>query len=95
MPHSTAIGKTSLPAAAEEDIVVPDAPPQSPDNVREVEGNHDSESAPHVNDVTRPASKIDIKHEDLFDDDDEDDEKFPSSGGEHGNVESSPPTAPV
>lgn len=88
MPHSTAIGKTPSPVTAEEDVVVPDAPPQSPDNVREVEGN-----------ATRLASNIDIKLEDLFeydddDDDDEDDEKCLSSGGEHGNVESSPPTAP-
>lgn len=96
MLHSTASGETSPSAPVEEDTVLPDAPPQSPhrlSRLRGEEASRSSEKALHVDDSTRPASNTDVELEDLFGDDD--DEEFPSSGVTGGNVESSPPTAPV
>jgi len=97
MPHSTVSNTNSPPAPAEEDTVLPDAPTQGLTGLRAEEGKDGSENALHVEESTRPAPKLDIKLEDLFndDDDEDDDEEFPSSGVADGNVESSPPTAPV
>lgn len=95
MPHSTASDEAPPPAPAEEDTVLSDAPPQSPDKLREEEGNNAGEKVLHVDDSTRPVSRIDVKLEDLFDDADDDDEEFPSSGVANGNVDGTPPTAPM
>ena len=86
MPHSVS---TSPLAAVDDDSSLPDAPSQSPGQHR----REHEEDGIGIDDNL----KIDIKLEDLFnDDDDEDeDEDFPSTGPESGLLESSTPTVPM
>lgn len=94
MPHSTSEELSHIPD--HEDSLMPDAPANGIDIENEDAENSDP-SDPYVP-PTRAigdAAKIDVKLEDLFNDDDEDDEEFPSSGPSNGNIPSSPPAAPV
>ena len=79
MPHST-LPDGGTPVVAEGDDEMPDAPP--------------SAGAPNQSPDTEAAQKKDVKLEDMFTDEDSD-EEFANSSATKGNIESSPPSAPV
>ncbi len=88
MPHS--LSSEGNLDSADEDGVLPDAPPADP-GASNVDVGGDSGS-PHT--LMHEPSQADIKLEDLFADDDED-EEFPSSGVTDASaLESSPPVGP-
>ena len=94
MPHS--ISPEASPA--EEDSLLPDAPPEP---LAEETDGHESENSPSRHDQnetpTRVPKSAEVKLEDLFNTDDEDDE-FPTSSAPDGTAKvegSSPPAAPV
>ena len=94
MPHSTS--EDMSPAPNQEDILLPDASGNGIDNKLEDEESSDSgTSSDHPVDRKEDSAKIDVKLEDLFNDDDESDEEFLSSGPPSGNMPSSPLEAPV
>ena len=82
MPHST----STTPPLPDDDSSLPDATPQSTSE----HGNGSDESGIGKNDNI----KIDIKLEDLFNDEDED-EEFPSSAATNEKSSSSLPTPPL
>ncbi|KAL8721738.1 MAG: hypothetical protein Q9225_001636 [Loekoesia sp. 1 TL-2023] len=89
MPHS--LSSRESQDAADEDSILPDAPPANPEASTAGDGGDLDGSHAAVQD---PA-KTNVKLEDLFDDDDEDDEEFPSSGVTNGTApSSSPPASP-
>ena len=94
MPHSTS--KELSPVANQEDAHLPDAPAVNLNVKNDGGGSSDSGDALMLpDDATKDSSKMDVKLEDLFNDDDEEDEEFPSSGPPSENMPSSPPAAPM
>lgn len=94
MPHSTS-GELS-PVPNQEDILLPDAPANDLD-LESGDGESNDPGDPSIPppNTINDAAKIDVKLEDLFNDDDEEDDEFPSSGPSSGTIPSSPPAAPV
>lgn len=84
MPHS--VSGSASPPTEEDNSSLPDAP--SP---------HASEQDSQTKDGIGKNDniKIDIKLEDIFNDEDDEDEEFPSSEATKGKMESSPPAAPM
>lgn len=79
MPHSTSPEPSSR--LEEEDGVLPDAPPAEPSQDEEAAGSDRSTDAVMYSvEVATDSSKMDIKLDDMFDDDEDEDEEFPSSG---------------
>ena len=93
MPHSTVTEPVVPSSPAEEDSVLPDAPPQALDYVKaEIEDENKTERG----DSMSKAPYADVKLEDLFNDgDDEDNDEFLSSAAVTAKPESSPPAAPL
>lgn len=81
-----------------EDTTTPDAPMmdavEDADEFGESDGSYDA--VMNSNEVTEKSANVDVKLEDLFNDDDEEDEKFPNSvAATNMKVESSPPPPPM
>jgi hypothetical protein len=90
MPHSTISDPVDTSSQAEINEVLPDAPAQTLNDLKE-EADQDASKS---NDSTNQASKADVKLEDLFNDNDEDDDEFPSPRPTAEALETSPPAAP-
>lgn len=89
MPHSLSSEENQY--SADEDGVLPDAPPADP-GASDVQAGGDSGSP---DTLMQESSKVEVKLEDLFADEDDEDEEFPSSGMADGSApESSPPAGP-
>lgn len=79
MPHSTSQG--SSVATEDKDVSLSDAPPVHLSDARDIGGNQAlNDPTATLKEESEVAVKMDIKLEDLFDDDEEEDEEFPSSG---------------
>ena len=87
MPHSTSLD-APLHTNKMEDIDLPHAPVV--DAMEDTKKSEESDGA----DTDSPAT-LDVKLEDLFNDDDEEDEEFPTSINNKVKVESSPPPVPM
>ena len=96
MPHSTAPVPMLPDCLSEEDVILPDAPEETPGRSKE-EGNMDiNDGAAQSNRSTSEATRTDVRLEDLFNDveDDEDDE-FSGSAVSITNEENISPDAPL
>lgn len=88
MPHSTSQG--SSVATEDKDGSLSDAPPVHLSDAGDVGGNQALiDPTASLKEESEVAVKMDIKLEDLFDDEDEEDEEFPSSGVTQAKPESS------
>lgn len=99
MPHATASVMMRPLVSAEEDIILPDALPQSMDDSN---GENEQKvfngpgSSLQSKNPTEVAPKSDVKIENIFTDDEEyGDEDFSGSEDTNRKVASSPPGAPV
>ena len=98
MPHS--ISPHSSPSSEQNDNLLPDAPMAlagpSKDTDEVASSSGSSDETMQSTEEIKNTSKMDIKLEDLFNDDDEEDEEFPSSiPATNKELESSPPAAPL
>ena len=88
MPHSTS--PSIAPSAAPEDTILADAP---------LYDLHDSDGNGCSNDPlgadAKQDMKVDVKLEDMFNDDEDDDDEFQSSASTVGKVEGSSPAPPL
>ena len=92
--RSTPLLQAAMPHSVQpDDFDLPDAPSETPSE-QERSGGEDGVGENGIG--KHDNLKIDIKLEDLFnDDDDDEDEEFPSTDESDGKVAGSPPAAPM
>lgn len=98
IPHPTT--PEDWPSSEQDEDILPDAPPTPADASKNADetGSSDGSVDTMMQSTSErtDATKIEIKLEDLFNDDDEEDAEFPSSvPTTNNNLESSPPPAPL
>ena len=92
MPHLTASEHIASPSLLQEDCVIPDVPPQALwELIRDGEVDEVDNTSAQPEENTGKLPRVDIKLEDLFDEDDDEDDEFPGSSVTEGKIENSPP----